>query len=90
MTLRNPKFWRGLVVPLLLLALWYLASAYKWVNPLLLAQPHKVITRAISEYTENDLLGQLLASLRRDLLGFVLGSFGGPAGGWCDGYLAPG
>jgi sulfonate transport system permease protein len=77
MTLRNPKFWRGLVVPVSLLALWYLATAYKWVNPLLLAQPHKVITRAISEYSENDLVGQLLASLRRDLFGFVLGSSAG-------------
>lgn len=65
---------RGLVVPLGLLGIWYAITAAKLVNPLLVAAPARVITRALLELREGDLLTQLAASLARDLLGFAAGS----------------
>jgi sulfonate transport system permease protein len=71
------KLARALVVPLLVLIVWRLAVARHWVNPLLLAPPEKVVTRALSEVREGDLWPQLFASLQRDLLGFLLGTIAG-------------
>lgn len=66
---------RALVVPFLVLVLWRVAVQYRWVNPLLLASPEKVLTRLVSEVGESELFSQLFASLQRDLLGFALGTF---------------
>ena len=71
------KVARALVVPLLVLLLWRTAAARHWVNPLLLAPPEKVVTRALIELREGELWPQLFASLRRDVLGFALGTIGG-------------
>jgi sulfonate transport system permease protein len=73
----RPARWRGFVVPLVLLALWYVATQYKLVNTLLVARPDKVITTAITQFREGGIVAPLLASLRRDLLGFALGSGAG-------------
>jgi sulfonate transport system permease protein len=66
---------RGLVVPGLLLALWFFLTQFKLVNPLLLVRPDKVVTSAITNYQEGAIVTPLLASLQRDLLGLFIGSF---------------
>jgi sulfonate transport system permease protein len=71
------KVARGSVLPLLVLLVWHLAAHYRWVNPLLLARPERVLTRAVEEVREGELFPQLFASLRRDVLGFALGTFAG-------------
>jgi sulfonate transport system permease protein len=66
-----------------LLVLWYIATQYKLVNTLLVVRPDKVVTGAITQYREGGIVGPLLASLRRDLLGFGLGTLLGLlVGGW--------
>lgn len=75
--LRDPALRRGLALPVFVLVLWVLATHFGWVNKLIVVRPDKVITRAITELNENNLLGQLGASLRRDLLGFAIGSLAG-------------
>ncbi len=70
-------FPRGLVIPLLLLAVWWFVTQYRLVNPFLVAAPQKVISSALTHYREGAILEPLLASLRRDLLGFALGSLVG-------------
>jgi sulfonate transport system permease protein len=75
--LRNPAFWRGLVLPVLLLAIWTIATQLGLVNKFIVVRPDKVVTRAIEEWRNGDLLPQLLASLQRDLLGVSLGSVAG-------------
>jgi sulfonate transport system permease protein len=65
---------RGLVVPLVLLALWFVLTQYKLVNTLLLVRPDKVVTSAITHFQEGLIIAPLLASLQRDLLGFAIGS----------------
>ena len=41
--------WRGLVVPLALLAIWFVVTQFKLVNTLLLVRPDKVIASAITQ-----------------------------------------
>jgi sulfonate transport system permease protein len=65
---------RGLVVPVVLLAVWYFVTQFKLVNTLLLVQPYKVVTSAITHYREGLIVTPLLASLQRDLLGLTIGT----------------
>ena len=68
------KWLRGLVLPALLLVLWELATRYHLVNLRLLVRPSLVLATFLRELREGELLGQLGASLARDLAGAVLGS----------------
>jgi sulfonate transport system permease protein len=68
---------RGLVVPLVLLGVWFFVTHAKLVNPLLLVRPDKVVASAIEHYQEGAIIGPLFASLQRDLLGLFIGSFAG-------------
>jgi sulfonate transport system permease protein len=70
---------RALSVPLVVLFVWWLAARWKLINPLLLAPPDKVFWRALDEVKEGELLEQVLASVRRDLLGFGVGTIAGAA-----------
>jgi len=70
-------FPRGLVIPVLLIAVWWFVTQYKLVNTFLVAGPEKVISSAITHYREGAIVEPLLASLRRDLLGFAIGSLVG-------------
>lgn len=72
-----PARLRGFVVPLLLLLVWDLLTRFKLVNTLLVARPAAVLQVLFEQWRGGDLVQQLLASLRRDLTGFVLGSFAG-------------
>jgi sulfonate transport system permease protein len=66
---------RGLALPVVAIAIWFVATQYKLVNTLLVARPDKVITRAVELQREGALIKPLLASLTRDLVGFSLGTF---------------
>jgi sulfonate transport system permease protein len=70
----NPASLRGLVLPLTVLAVWYLATQYKLVNTFLLVRPDKVLTSAIQQHREGAIIAPLVASLTRDLLGFTCGT----------------
>jgi sulfonate transport system permease protein len=70
---------RGLALPLLVLAAWYIATQYKLVNTLLLVRPDKVVTSAVQQYREGAIVAPLVASLTRDLLGFSIGTLLGLA-----------
>lgn len=72
-----PSWLRGWVVPLALLLVWDALTRFSLVNTLLLAKPAAVIEAFFVQLREGDLVGQLLASLQRDLLGFALGAVGG-------------
>ena len=65
---------RGAVVPLAIVGVWFLVTHLKLVHPRLLVRPELVVTRVLTEIREGELFEQLAASLRRDLLGFALGS----------------
>jgi sulfonate transport system permease protein len=68
---------RGFVVPIALLAIWFVLTQYRLVNTFLLVRPARVVQSALEQYREGQLVGPLLASIRRDLLGFAIGSLFG-------------
>ncbi|GGP22716.1 ABC transporter permease [Silvimonas iriomotensis] len=88
--------WRGLVFPLLFVALWQVAASVGWVNTRLIVSPWAVLQAGWQEITANGFAHALAASLARDLSGFVLGSLAGIAFGtllglsrWADRLLGP-
>jgi sulfonate transport system permease protein len=79
----NPlkRDWRGAVPPLAFLLLWYAAARAGWVNTKLIVPPAAVLQSAYQSVTSGDFVPALLASLKRDLLGFLAGSLAGIAFG---------
>jgi sulfonate transport system permease protein len=65
---------RGLVLPLALLLLWEATSHSGLVNPQFLPPLEKVAATAWRELISGELLLDLIASLRRDLTGFAIGT----------------
>jgi sulfonate transport system permease protein len=76
-SLGSQRVRRGVVVPLVALVLWQLITHYKLANVHLLASPSAVATSFVAQIKEGELFSQLLASLKRDLSGFLLGAFAG-------------
>jgi sulfonate transport system permease protein len=64
---------RGLVLPVLLLALWEFASHMRLVDPRILPPLEQVAHTAVHQVMHEGLLGNLAASLARDMAGFGIG-----------------
>ncbi|MEN3953306.1 ABC transporter permease [Iodidimonas sp. SYSU 1G8] len=64
----------GWVIPLLVLAVWDLSARLAWVDPRLWAPPAEVISTAFVQISDGTVFVHVLASLQRQILGFVLGS----------------
>lgn len=71
--------WRGLMLPLALLAVWWTVTALAWVDTRLIVPPFGVIETALRTLGEADFYSGVLASLGRDLAGFTLGASAGIA-----------
>lgn len=69
--------WRGLVLPVVAVALWALASRLDLVNSALLVSPAKVAETGWELIVTGRLRMALQASLARELTGLVIGTFGG-------------
>lgn len=74
-----PRRWRGLVLPIVAIALWWLAAAQEWVNSALLVSPEDVLATAVAQITSGQVLSALGASLAREFTGFTIGTLGGLA-----------
>jgi sulfonate transport system permease protein len=96
-TLRLPAVrWRGAVLPLALLALWWVVTAFGWVNTRLIVPPVNVIHTAVETLRDPSFFTGVLFSVGRDLSGFVVGSASGLALGilmgvsrWADRAIGP-
>ena len=71
------KALRGFVLPVVLLAIWQSAFQFGWVRTDFLAPPLKVWDTAVKLVSNGYLWESLSASLRRDLIGFVIGTLMG-------------
>jgi sulfonate transport system permease protein len=69
--------WRGLVLPLIAIALWWIVSALHLVKSGLLVSPADVAHTASQQIRSGALLRALSASLAREASGFVIGTAGG-------------
>src|SRR5437868_4907971 len=67
-------FWIG---PILLLAAWAVGSATGYISPAILTAPWDVAEAFQTQWVEHDLLGDIVASLQRALLGLAFGVAGG-------------
>ncbi|MFI5893890.1 ABC transporter permease [Actinoplanes sp. NPDC051513] len=67
-------FWIG---PIVLIALWATGSATGLINPAILTAPWDVVTAFRTQWTEHELLGDILASLHRAALGLAFGVLAG-------------
>jgi sulfonate transport system permease protein len=65
---------RGLVLPIVLLALWELVSHLRLVDPRILPPLEQVARTAVDQLVREGLLHHLAASLLRDVAGFGIGS----------------
>lgn len=68
------KDYRGWVLPMLALGVWWLASAQGWSPSGLLVSPEKVWATSVQEVSSGRLWVALGASLARDLSGFFIGA----------------
>lgn len=73
--------WRGLVLPLALVAAWHAATALHLVNTKLIVPPIGVLATGLKELGNPDFYLGVAFSLWRDLSGFLLGAFAGIAVG---------
>lgn len=71
------KAWRGWVLPLALVGLWWLAVRQGWSTSPLLVAPEQVVATGWQQLASGQLARALAASLWRDLLGFAIGASGG-------------
>ena len=72
-----PRRWRGAVLPLLALAVWWGVSATGISRSGLLVSPQQVVHTGIEQIASGALWRALSASLARELTGFSLGTAGG-------------
>ena len=73
--------WRGFVLPVLFILLWFVATSQQWVNTKLIVPPWGVVTTGFSELGKPDFYRGIGLSLWRDLSGFALGAVAGVAVG---------
>jgi sulfonate transport system permease protein len=71
--------WRPLLIPLIVLALWELASRAGWSDARFLPPPEAVLRRVWFETTQGGLATDLAASLRRGSSGLLIGASAGVA-----------
>lgn len=69
--------WRGLVLPLAAIALWWLLASLDIVNSALLVSPAKVWHTAVDQVVTGRLWRALGASLAREFTGFTIGTVAG-------------
>jgi sulfonate transport system permease protein len=80
--------WRPFALPILILIGWEILAHTGAADPRFLPSPEAVLARGVSEFREEGLTGNLLASLQRDLLGFAIGAAAGLAAGLVIGFSA--
>ena len=69
-------FWVG---PVVLIAVWAAGSATGLIDPAVLTAPWDVVAAFRTQWTEHELLGDILASLHRGALGLAFGVLAGTA-----------
>ncbi|KRA25271.1 hypothetical protein ASD65_13205 [Microbacterium sp. Root61] len=74
---RTTQILLGLSIPILGLVLWEVAAQLGWIDPRFFSQPTAIATRFIEDMQANLIVGELLITVQRLLLGYVIGSISG-------------
>src|SRR5690606_18255418 len=67
----------GVSVPVLFVVLWQLSAVLAWVDPFLYPPPSRLIPGLVTLWEDGKLVEATLTSLRRVILGYLLGAAGG-------------
>ena len=70
---------QALLLPVIFVVLWSIASVQQWIDPKLIPAPWLVVQKAIFVLQQENFLTGLAESLLRNLTGFSLGAFAGVA-----------
>lgn len=70
---------RGLVLPVIFLAVWQIVTAQAWVDTRIIVPPADVLAIGWKWWSSGQLLSGLGASLQRDISGFLVGALAGVA-----------
>ena len=88
--------YRGWVIPLVLLTIWFFTTSQKWVDPALLPPPQAVWAVFAESWQSHELFENIISSLIRNTTGFIAGGLIGAALGlllglnvWVDRFLSP-
>lgn len=68
---------KALIVPVLFLILWEITAANGWIKVSIMSSPSKIITRMISYAQAGRLWKNIIISMRRVILGYIIGSVSG-------------
>lgn len=80
---------RPFLIPALLAIVWQVASTSKWLNPVLFPPPTAIANTAWQMTVSGELPQQVLATLRRVLIGVFWGGLGGLMAGLLMGIWVP-
>lgn len=88
--------YRGVVIPALLFAGWYIATTQHWIDRALLPLPQEVWSAFLTGWHSGELSENVLSSLLRNTTGFIAGGLIGALLGlllglntWADRLLSP-
>lgn len=88
--------YRPWVIPAVLFVLWTLASRNAWVDAALLPAPPEVVVKFQEAWQRQEIVENILASLKLNSLGFVIGGLVGVTAGlilaafhWLDRFFSP-
>lgn len=84
---RSNGRWKGFVLPVFALVLWWASSELDLVNSALLVSPLKVLETAIEQFSSGKIWVALGASLGREMAGFAIGTFAGLVLGGLLGFV---
>ncbi len=72
---------KALVVPVLFLLLWEIAANNGWIKVSIMSSPSRIYSKMVTLVQKGTLQKNILISLRRVILGYIIGSFAGIAVG---------
>ena len=94
---KSIKVLQALILPIVFIALWSLASALQWLDPKLIPSPVTVLTGAFQSFSQAEFWQGFVASLSRNFTGYAIGASLGVAFGvalgttrWVNWLFAPG
>ncbi|MFG1949047.1 ABC transporter permease [Nonomuraea sp. NPDC048826] len=67
----------GVSVPVLFVALWQLSAVLEWVDPFLYPPPSRLVPGLVTLWEDGKLVDATVTSVRRVILGYLLGAAGG-------------
>ena len=70
--MKNKRFYY-ILIPLILLCLWQVISSLKLISPLFVASPYDVFAHLVNSLADGSMVGDIVSTLYRVLVGYGFG-----------------